>query len=277
MDWDDRPVGKLLSRREAVRLLAGGGVMLGAWDTLFAQTTNSVTPSCVVRPELDEGPYFLDKQAIRSDIRTDTSTGMQRPGVPLSLAFGVAQISGGRCSPLPGALVDVWQCDALGEYSGVTDPRFAANNVGSTFLRGIQHTDERGAARFVTLYPGWYGGRAVHIHFKIRAQGATGPAYEFTSQLFLPENLTDQVHAQNPYAKKGRRDTTNAQDGIYQRGGAQLLLQPTKSSDGQQAAFSVALDLSDAGVGQPDGGGMRGRGPRGEGPGRGPGGRRGPA
>lgn len=267
MDLDDLPVGRLLSRREAVTLLGAGGMAaVGAWDMVAAQTTS---PQCVVLPELTEGPYFLDKQVSRTDIRTETSTGAQKPGVPLTLALAVSQISGGSCSPLSKAIVDVWHCDALGVYSGVSDPRFGSQTVNETSLRGYQQTDDAGAARFLTIYPGWYSGRAVHLHFKIRTQTAAAQMYEFTSQLFLPERLTDQIHAQSPYATKGRRDTTNEQDTIYRSGGDRLLLQPTKTTEGYQAALTIALDLSDSSVGRPDGEGMRGRGPRGGGPGRG--------
>ncbi len=266
MDWDDRPVGRLLSRREAVRLLAAGGLGLGAWETLHGQAASTATPQCIARPELEQGPYFLDSQSVRSDIRADPATGQQKPGVALALAFSVSRIAAGQCAPLPGATVDVWQCDALGEYSGFADPRFAASNVGAAFLRGVQRTDRQGIARFTTIYPGWYSGRAVHIHFKIRTAVAAGQAYEFTSQLFMPEDLNDRIHALDPYVKKGRRDTPNAQDGIYRQGGAQLLLQPVKSAAGYDTGFTIALDLSDTAVGQPDGG--RGRGGRG-GPGRG--------
>ena len=252
MDSDDRSVGRLLTRREAVRLLSVSGLVLGAWDHLVAQTGGGLS-QCVVLPQLEEGPYFVDKQATRSDIRTDTATGAQKPGVPLALAFAVAQVSQGRCSPLPKAIVDIWQCDALGAYAG-TQP--ATRN--QTFLRGIQQTDDRGSARFVTIYPGWYSGRAVHIHFKVRTQTATGQAYEFTSQLFLPENLTDQIHAQSPYVQRGHRDTPNERDRIYRAGGPQLLLQPAKSQQGYEAAFNIALDLSDMNVGRPDGQGGRG-------------------
>jgi protocatechuate 3,4-dioxygenase beta subunit len=264
VESDDFPVGRLLSRREAIALLSAGAMSaLGASEIVAAQTLKPAPPQCVVRPEMTEGPYFLDKQPSRSDLRTESSTGVRKPGVSLALTFAVSQISGGTCSPLSKAVVDVWQCDALGVYSGVSDPRFEAGTVNETFLRGSQQTDAAGAARFVTLYPGWYPGRAVHIHFKIRTEPAAAKTYEFTSQLFFPETLTDQIHAQVPYVTKGRRDTTNERDGIYRRGGDQLLLQPTATTDGYQAALTIALDLSDSSVGGPDGGGMRGRGRRG--------------
>jgi protocatechuate 3,4-dioxygenase beta subunit len=125
---------------------------------------------CVVKPEMTEGPYFVDKQAMRSDIRSDPHSGVEKLGLPVALAFAVSRLGDGVCEPLRDAVVDVWQCDALGQYSAVSDPRFEAAALKESFLRGAQHTNELGVARFLTIYPGWYAGRAVHIHFKIRAQ-----------------------------------------------------------------------------------------------------------
>jgi hypothetical protein len=122
-------------------------------------------------------------------------------------------------------VVDVWHCNALGVYSDVSDPSF--NTSGQKFLRGYQVTVNDGVARFTTIYPGWYQGRAVHIHFKVRSSASSGSAYEFTSQLFFDDALTDRVHAQQPYASKGQRDLRNSQDGIYNQGGSQLLLTVT--------------------------------------------------
>lgn len=140
-----------------------------------------------------------------SDLRVDPADGTTRPGLPLSLTFRVSTVSSGGCAALAGATVDVWHCDALGVYSDVSDPGF--NTRGKKFLRGYQVTDGTGMAGFQTIYPGWYQGRAVHIHFKVRSGG-----YEFTSQLFFDESLTDQVHGQQPYAAKGQRTLRNAGD-----------------------------------------------------------------
>jgi protocatechuate 3,4-dioxygenase beta subunit len=265
MDLDDRPAGRLLSRRDALSLLGAGSLGVLSSATMLVAQNSTAVAQCVVRPEMTEGPYFLDKQDMRADIRAEASTGALKPGVPLSLAFAVSQVAAGTCLPLSNAVVDVWQCDAVGEYSGVVDPRFASETVKQAFLRGAQQTDSRGAARFMTIYPGWYSGRAVHIHFKIRTQTVAAQAYEFTSQLFLPEDLTDQIHGQSPYSAKGRRDTLNERDGIYRGGGDQLLLQPTKMADGYQASMAIALDLTDSNVGRADAEGGRGRGRRGRG------------
>jgi hypothetical protein len=97
-------------------------------------------------------------------------------------------------------------------------------------------------AQFTTIYPGWYSGRAVHIHFKVRSAAGASSSYEFTSQLFFDDTLTDQVHGQPPYASKGTRDTRNANDGIYQQGGSQLVLNVTQTSQGYAATFDIALE-----------------------------------
>jgi protocatechuate 3,4-dioxygenase beta subunit len=154
-----------------------------------------------VRPALTEGPYFVDEMINRSDIRSDPSDGSIKEGTPLNLTLYVSQINGSGCTPLAGAQVDVWHCDAAGVYSDASDPGF--NTKGQKFLRGYQVTDANGMAKFTTIYPGWYQGRAVHIHFKIRTDPSSASGYEFTSQWFFDETLTDQVHAQQPYAAKG--------------------------------------------------------------------------
>lgn len=277
-DDDDLPVGRVLTRRDAVRLLAVGsaaaltgckpGAHRAAQGTTAASavpnpaatmaSTSGALPRCVAKPELTVGPYFLDKQLDRSDIRVEPSTGVAKPGEALAIAFSVQQIANGQCSPLRGAMVDVWQCDAAGVYSGVNDRMVGFNTEGQKFLRGYQVTDANGIAQFTTIYPGWYQGRAVHIHFKVRTpvQAAladeTDKTYEFTSQLFFDDDLTDRIHAKQPYAAKGQRDLRNARDGIYRRGGESLLVPVALSQLGFSATFDVGLDLSDTQTGRPD-------------------------
>lgn len=201
------------------------------------------TPSCVVRPQQTEGPYFVDEKLNRSDIRSDPSDGRMRLGVPLRLVFSVSQINGSSCTPLTGATVDVWHCDAIGIYSDVMN----LNNystVGKKFLRGYQVTDANGTAKFVTIYPGWYMGRTVHIHFKIRSTSASRRSYQFTSQLYFDDSLTDQIHTQAPYAAHGQRTLTNDQDGIFKNGGEQLMLQLTKEARGYVGTFDIGLQMT---------------------------------
>jgi protocatechuate 3,4-dioxygenase beta subunit len=242
MDIDDIPVGRVLTRREALAFLGATGAFLffGCAESTASSTGSDGVSSCLVRPELTEGPYYVDEELNRSDIRSDPSTGVVKPGAPLALTFNVTRATSSACEPLANAIVDVWHCDALGVYSDVSDPGF--NTAGQKFLRGYQVTGADGVARFTTIYPGWYQGRAVHIHFKIRSSSSAAAAYEFTSQLFFDDTLTDQVHAQQPYAAKGQRNLRNSGDGIYHQGGSQLVLKATPTSDGYTATFDIALD-----------------------------------
>lgn len=201
-------------------------------DQTVADTAQSPSPTCVVRPEQTEGPYFVEEALNRSDIREG------KAGVPLRLALRVSQVSVGACVPLEGALVDLWHCDAEGVYSDVTDRSF--NTVGQTFLRGSQVTGADGIATFITIYPGWYRGRTVHIHFKVR-NAADSQNYEFTSQLYFDDALSDRVYTQAPYNGRGQRDQMNAGDRIYQDGGQQLTLQTTETNDGYAATFDIGL------------------------------------
>jgi protocatechuate 3,4-dioxygenase beta subunit len=197
----------------------------------------------MVRPEQTEGPYFVDEELNRSDIRTDPSDGSVRDGTPLQLTFKVTKVSGTDCIPLIGAIVDIWHCDAEGQYSDVNDGGQGFNTTGKKFLRGYQTTDANGRVQFTTIYPGWYQGRTVHIHFKIREDLTSATAWEFTSQLYFNDTLTDQVHAQQPYAARGQRDTRNSADGIYSSGGDRLLLSLAPSGSGYAGAFDIAMQV----------------------------------
>ena len=176
----------------------------------------------MVRPELTIGPYFVDDQINRSDIHSEPSDNSVKEGVPLILNISVASVGDNSCTPIQGAQVDIWHCDENGQYSGVSDQGF--DTTGQKYLRGYRLTDANGAVKFQTIYPGWYSGRAVHIHFTIRTKGANSEDYQFTSQFFFDDTLTDQVHALEPYASKGQRDTRNSNDNIFNGGGDQLLL-----------------------------------------------------
>jgi protocatechuate 3,4-dioxygenase beta subunit len=217
---------------------AGGSTGGGATGS----ASETVSTTCVVKPEQTEGPYYVDVGLDRSDIREE------REGVPLELTFNVSRVDEGdvsACGPLAGALVDVWHCDALGVYSGVEDNAAGDFDTrGETFLRGYQVTDDNGVARFTMIYPGWYQGRAVHIHFTIRDSAESEQGYEFTSQLYFDDALTDQVFAEEPYAEKGERDQRNSTDGIYQGGGDEMLLALTPQGEGYAATFDIALDTT---------------------------------
>jgi len=245
MEHDDGPVGHVLTRREAVALVgvSGFAMLTGCMPAKGGESSGATAvPGCVVRPEQTEGPYFVDEMLNRSDIRSDPASRVVKPGTPFELAINVSRVSGADCVPLPGAQVDVWHCDALGVYSDVTDPRF--NTVGQKFLRGYQVTDAAGTARFQTIYPGWYEGRTVHIHFKIRTDPKASRGHEFTSQLYFDDALSQVVYARPPYAAKGQRTAVNSDDRIFTGGGPQLLLAPKAGGAGYSATFGIGLQLS---------------------------------
>lgn len=169
MDNDDKQVGRMLHRREVLALLgvAGAG-MLAARASGQSRVARQATglaplthlrsslalPACVVRPAQTEGPYFVDEKLNRADIRSDPATGAMREGVPLSMEVRVSRVDGGSYAPIAGAMVDLWQCDAVGVYSDVRDMGALFDTRGQKFLRGYQLTDASGLAKFTTIYPG---------------------------------------------------------------------------------------------------------------------------
>lgn len=134
MESDNAPVGRLLTRREVLALIgmSSAAALIGCKPGRQSppETTEAAgsLPPCVVRPEQTEGPYFVDERLNRSDIRSEPGSRDMKDGIPLELTFQVSRLSGGRCTPLAGAFVDLWHCDAEGVYSDVTDPHF--NTVG---------------------------------------------------------------------------------------------------------------------------------------------------
>ena len=275
---DDVQIGYLLSRREVLSI--AGGVAAAAFlaactptgSTASSSATGSATatatsgasaatsaattaaataaasaaastlPSCIVVPALTEGPYFVEELLNRSDIRSDPTTGAVKDGAKLAIRFTVSELNGTNCIAFPGAVIDVWHCDATGAYSDVSDPGFSTK--GQKFLRGYQTTDASGNADFVTIYPGWYSGRTVHIHFKIRTSPGATSGLEFTSQLFFDDSLSDTVFGAQPYSAKGTRDTLNASDNIYAQSQGQTLLNVHTTSDGYAATFSLGVQVS---------------------------------
>ena len=239
MPLDDRPIGQVLSRRQVLALLGAGRVsLLTGASPAWAQGTPGAA-GCVVRPAQTEGPYVVDERLQRSDLRTDPSDGRVRLGIPLELTRVISRLAGTACAPLAGAQVDVWHGDHLGVYADVTDPRFTT--TGKPCLRGSQRTDAQGQARFTTIDPGWYEGRTVHIHFKVRSPSGPRPGDAFTSQLYVDDGLTDRVSQQPPYAGRTPRTTRHSTDGISRHGGAQLMRALAPQGAPYQGTFQVAL------------------------------------
>lgn len=231
-----KPTSDSLSRRAL--LARAGAASLGAllpMRSLFARRLTApsgtlVLPQgggCILSPAETEGPYYINPRLVRTDI----SEGLA--GLPLQLNLRVLRVAG--CVPISGAIVDIWHCDAAGIYSGFTGQLGGVTSVGQNFYRGVQLTDANGNATFHTNYPGWYPGRTVHIHFKV----ILGAATAVTSQLYVPDTLTDEVFAAcEPYTARGVRNTRNTQDPLYN---AQLLMSPTVQKGGVVANFTIGI------------------------------------
>ena len=204
-----------------------------------------------------------------------------QPGLPLSLTINVSQLTNCQTAPFTGAFIDLWHCNALGVYSDVG----MQSSTGRKYLRGYQATNRPGNVYFLTIYPGWYQGRTVHIHFKIRTFNGLDQSYEFTSQFFMDEAFTDEVYKLSPYNTRGSRDTRNTSDGIYNgasstgtaitaNSGSYLMLATRMREGWAEADGKVVLDLS---LGSsPDLTGPEGGAGGPGGPGGGPGGPGGP-
>lgn len=209
-------------------------------------TTSSVTLQGT--PQQIEGPYFVEDMPNRSDIRSDTSNGSVEQGIPLRLVIHVYGVNDGSCVPLKGAKLDIWHANSQGIYSGVKDMGTAENN----FLRGYQVTDNNGTVEFTTIYPGWYEGRAIHIHDKVRIFNGQEKELEWTAQLYFNNSINEQVHEQTPYNSHGPVKTTNEQDMIYtgasadgliqKNSGEQLMVNLTKQGASYLGTFNVVLN-----------------------------------
>jgi protocatechuate 3,4-dioxygenase beta subunit len=166
---------------------------------------------CVLRAEQTEGPFpNLTDDLKRADIRSEPSDGSIKTGVPLRLVLRFGQVDGAMCRPVAGAIIDIWQCDALGVYSAYADA------PGKKFLRGYQETDQSGTVEFITIYPGSYRPRPVHIHFSARlhrqAPIRTADAGTFVSQLYFPLELSQEIARQPPYSAGAPPSSNLAED-----------------------------------------------------------------
>jgi protocatechuate 3,4-dioxygenase beta subunit len=181
----------------------------------------------------------VDEGLTRADFRSDSHTGQLQQGAPLALTFLVSRIQSSTCTPLVGAVVDVWHCNALGVYSDAEDPGF--NTKGQNWLRGNLVTDASGRAGFTTFLPGWYPGRATHIHLTIRSPDSRGRRHEFTSQLFFEEGMLPSLYeGRPPYSSKGDAGRRrNEDDRVYCQGGSQLVLNPTAEGEGYAATIRI--------------------------------------
>jgi protocatechuate 3,4-dioxygenase beta subunit len=221
----------------ALASACGDSSPTGATGTTVATTTTpSSTASaagCVVAAEETAGPY-PDTTGMANNpafFRRDVREG--RPGAPLTLALTIVNVRN-NCNGLANANVEIWQCDASGFYSEYAQPGY--NGTGQTYLRGLQTSDASGHVTFGTVYPGWYQGRATHIHVKVYVNGVAIK----TTQIAFPEDISAEVYASGVYASKGQSPTRNAADMVFADGTATELASVAGST---AAGYTAALTI----------------------------------
>ncbi|HEX5026527.1 MAG TPA: intradiol ring-cleavage dioxygenase, partial [Agriterribacter sp.] len=162
-----------------------------------------------------------------------------RPGYKMTAKITIGQVSK-NCAALSGAIVDIWHCDAEGNYSEYGGTGMQSNNYGSVhFLRGRQVTDANGEVTFTTIFPGWYQGRATHIHVHI--YNATGNSLKVT-QIAFPEGSGTALAAVNGYEKGMLGYTYNANDNVFSddREGIEMATVTGNTTDG----FNLSIKLN---------------------------------
>jgi len=203
--------------------------------------------------EVTEGPYWLDAGLNRADIRADTGTGDIQDGFPLLLSVNVSTLdtASGATVPLTGAYVDIWHCNALGLYSGIA----TNTNQGQSdydYLRGYQATDLQGKVRFRTIYPGWYAGRATHIHVRVRTFSGAETTLEHVTQFAFDDDMSTEIYTNvSPYTQKGENSLKNTADQVFtgtnscvdaEIAGDSLHLLMTRRAKYVSASFNIMID-----------------------------------
>jgi len=203
---------------------------------LGSQVNDFINPDsgCWLTPQKTEGPYYFDPGLIRSDITEG------RAGMPLQMTLTVQN---NACLPIPNVMVDVWHADKDGNYSGYN------GFVGQTFMRGTLFTNALGQVVFNTVYPGWYTGRATHIHFKVRLNATTF----VTSQWCFLDSVNNAVYATSQYSAHGQNPITNAQDGIFGSAAPQYLVMDAvaNGTTSYTGTYTIGID-SPTGIEQPN-------------------------
>jgi protocatechuate 3,4-dioxygenase beta subunit len=189
--------------------VAGAGLLGGRLLEPDPEVADAAAPSCTLTPEVTQGPYYLDLHKVRRNVTEG------KHGLRLDLRIKV--VDADTCKPHANAAVEIWHADATGVYSGFSQE----GTSGRTYLRGTQLTDDKGVAQFHSIYPGWYQGRAMHIHMKVHVGGQT----VHTGQLFFNDSVSDRVVRLSPYSSHRGTRLRNKADQIYrQAGGSGALL-----------------------------------------------------
>jgi len=228
---------KRINRREIIGAIgAAAGAAFGfgcsnsatspsATSTTTGTTTESSNAACVVTPTETIGPYPSLTSIVRTDIREN------KQGTVLTLTIKVVNVNA-ACAAVSGANVEIWQCDATGNYSEY------GSQTTQTYLRGIQTTNASGEVTFTTIYPGWYQGRATHIHIEVKTGGVSRKA----TQIAFPESVNNTVYASGVYASRGSNPMSNLSDGIFADSLSAELVTPAGSpASGYSASCQVAI------------------------------------
>ncbi|MFC8090732.1 intradiol ring-cleavage dioxygenase [Streptomyces sp. NPDC057301] len=280
---------KSITRRRAIVVTGGtvaaGGLAVAGYQAAFADTAETAVDAAAtatttasesagtcmtLMSSVTEGPYYLDNALVRKDITEGKS------GVPLTLRLTVVDATDG-CTPVKGAAVEIWHCDAWGYYSGYT----TANPGGSapaesedgstandnTYLRGYQIANANGVVKFETIFPGWYTPRTCHIHLKVHTGGQKedgtyeGGTVNYTGQLFFDDAIAEEIFTLEPYAKHSGSYTTLDNDMVYDGGGASSGLLTLKAvhrkdpSKGYKGTLTIGVDPDAENTGAGSGGG----------------------
>jgi protocatechuate 3,4-dioxygenase beta subunit len=199
------------------------------------------TGNCIVSPEEVEGPYpYVGGELTNPLNRADVTAG--QTGVLLALAFTVVNTNN-SCAVVGNARIDIWHCNKDGYYSGYNGQNGGSlgtqNYGGQTWLRGYLLTDASGKATFNTIYPGWYQGRATHIHIEVFVNNVL----KKTTQITFPETISDVVHVSSLYAAHGTNTQRNANDGIFNNSATDLANETVALTGSVAAGYSGSYTL----------------------------------
>lgn len=233
--------------RNSLGLMGAGAIILDACSksssggSSSSSSTSTTTGSCIVSPEETEGPYPYPTGEINNPLnRTDITE--SKTGIPLSLVFTVVNTNN-SCAVISNARVDIWHCDKDGYYSGYANqPGYLGTQsyVGSTFLRGYVLTDSNGQAKFTTIYPGWYTGRATHIHIEVFINNVL----KKTTQVAFSETISDAVHTSSLYSAHGVNTTRNASDTVFSDSiSSELLTLSGSLTAGYTGTYTIGIAL----------------------------------
>lgn len=277
-----------LTRRRALAVTGGtvaaGGLAVAGYQSAFADTTaadgasasasaasTATSGGCMtLMTSVTEGPYYLDGALVRKDITEG------KKGVPLTLRLTVVDATDG-CTPVSGAAVEIWHCDAWGYYSGYTtanpggsapaESEDGSTADDSTYLRGYQIANANGVVKFETIFPGWYTPRTCHIHLKVHTGGQKedgtyeGGKVNYTGQLFFPDDIAEEIFTLEPYFRHSGSYTALDDDMVYDGGGTASGLLTLKAvhkadpSKGYKGSITLGVDPDAENTGAGGGGG----------------------